>query len=686
LKVLKGKTMMNKNYYPRAAVSIILAVWCMAALSGCVETFDLSTGDVFDDPDQGIMTKKTADKIFNWVSNGNLATITRFKDAENLRRYLAGTAGRAAAADPSKFVIATIDAKPVTKIDSGAFSPDKGAADLSTVVDTLRLPESVTVINKTAFTGIKGALILEIPKALLDKLDAETLQAITESLTVKPISGDEDPPLSPENRVITLADIRGVEAPAVKGVPVTVIEETEQYTGTVSWSDSPVIFEANWSYTATIRLTPKTGYTLQGVKANFFKVAGAEASHNANSGVIKAAFPRTPLPVDSLAALNGALPHIEAGDILLLTSSFYEEANFSGKPLIIHGAAEDNRIPYTIQGLGKDGLPLIVGILLANDNITLKDIRFQILDSALGVDNSLISNNYCSAITIARADGGDPSNPPGFLSGNQLPCKNVTVDNCTVNFTGTSTSLFTGGIYAAQAANGTANLYQPEGVFIKNTSVTVTGKGTQAVQALLIPPTVGVTDTVLTARGGNGSIYSPASAIFIDGVIASSTAQSIAPMTGNILKGDTFDFWIKTPSVSETNNDLNGVGAGPINMAALGFGTGQPDKRWSFNTADNQNNNYFKLLQSLKSQCSEDGRVGYGRIFVGMRIGSAEDGIEEKYEIQGGRITAIDYWGYRNTADGSGYDTTQADIYGRIGGNGKYHNNRDTEMVNKPYQ
>jgi len=51
-------------------------------------------------------------------------------------------------------------------------------------------------------------------------------------------------------------------------------------------------FNARTHYTATITLTPKTGYTLEGVAANFFTVAGAApVSNSANSGIITAEFP-----------------------------------------------------------------------------------------------------------------------------------------------------------------------------------------------------------------------------------------------------------------------------------------------------------------------------------------------------------------------------------------------------------
>ena len=93
---------------------------------------------------------------------------------------------------------------------------------------------------------------------------------------------------------VTTPDIAGVTAPAAGAAPVTAITECPQYTGTVSWSDSPDTFDYNKAYTATITLTPKAGYKLAGVAANFFTVAGATSVSNAaDSGVITAVFPET---------------------------------------------------------------------------------------------------------------------------------------------------------------------------------------------------------------------------------------------------------------------------------------------------------------------------------------------------------------------------------------------------------
>ncbi len=100
--------------------------------------------------------------------------------------------------------------------------------------------------------------------------------------------------------VIDIAAISGVTAPVVGQAPVTSITATEQYSGSVSWTPAvSTYFNANTAYTATITLTPKAGYTLAGVAANFFTVAGASpVSNAAGSGVITAAFPATgSLPV-----------------------------------------------------------------------------------------------------------------------------------------------------------------------------------------------------------------------------------------------------------------------------------------------------------------------------------------------------------------------------------------------------
>jgi uncharacterized repeat protein (TIGR02543 family) len=107
---------------------------------------------------------------------------------------------------------------------------------------------------------------------------------------------------------VTAAAIAGVTAPATGGTPVTAITETAQYSGTVTWSPAvSETFAPATQYTATITLTTKGDYVLQGVAANFFTVAGADVTNAANSGVITAVFPATePSPFEYIITRSDA--------------------------------------------------------------------------------------------------------------------------------------------------------------------------------------------------------------------------------------------------------------------------------------------------------------------------------------------------------------------------------------------
>jgi len=126
--------------------------------------------------------------------------------------------------------------------------------------------------------------------------------------------------------VIDIAAIQGLAIPATTETPVKTITANAQYSGTVTWSPNHPTFAASTAYTATITLTAKEGYTLQGVAANFFTVAGALlTSNNANSGIITAIFPVTttinsntdPINISSVnisitAPVKGAAPSTTA--------------------------------------------------------------------------------------------------------------------------------------------------------------------------------------------------------------------------------------------------------------------------------------------------------------------------------------------------------------------------------------
>ena len=85
-------------------------------------------------------------------------------------------------------------------------------------------------------------------------------------------------------------------APVKNATPQTSIE-TDEYTATVEWSpEIPTdgTFAKSTEYTATITITPKQNYTVDGIAENGYRLDGATTVENAaNSNVVKAVFPKT---------------------------------------------------------------------------------------------------------------------------------------------------------------------------------------------------------------------------------------------------------------------------------------------------------------------------------------------------------------------------------------------------------
>jgi len=164
--------------------------------------------------------------------------------------------------------------------------------------------------------------------------------------------GDDDKP------AVNIATIQGVIAPVTGATPVTTITENEQYSGTVTWSPSHPTFAADTQYTATITLTPKNGYTLQGVAANFFTVAGATATNAANSGVITAVFAQASevLTVTNTTEWNNACNYIAtSGNGIYSTPKAYT-IMVSGDiavPVVTQTFGSVSNIAVTLQGNGK---------------------------------------------------------------------------------------------------------------------------------------------------------------------------------------------------------------------------------------------------------------------------------------------------------------------------------------------
>mgnify|MGYP000130876376 FL=1 len=157
-------------------------------------------------------------------------------------------------------------------------------SDSSTVNTQAVVAAALTIVNTTVAAPDKSKNV-----AGFTEITISAVTAPSRELTVA-IFGLEEA----ERVTVTEPAIGGVTAPVVGETPVTAITEGKQFTGAVTWSPKVSTFAASTVYTATITLTPKVGYKLDGVAANFFTVAGATSvSNGANSGVVTAVFPAT---------------------------------------------------------------------------------------------------------------------------------------------------------------------------------------------------------------------------------------------------------------------------------------------------------------------------------------------------------------------------------------------------------
>ena len=157
-------------------------------------------------------------------------------------------------------------------------------SDSSTVNTQAVVAAALTIVNTAVYAPNK-----DTNTAGYTLITISAVTAPSRELTVA-IFGLEEA----ERVTVTEPAIGGVTVPVVGETPVTAITEGKQFTGTVTWSPEVSTFAASTVYTATITLTPKVGYKLDGVAASFFTVAGATSvSNEANSGVVTAVFPAT---------------------------------------------------------------------------------------------------------------------------------------------------------------------------------------------------------------------------------------------------------------------------------------------------------------------------------------------------------------------------------------------------------
>jgi hypothetical protein len=608
-----------------------------------------------DNPAEGIMSKETASKVFKWENVSGGVEIVEFLSTGALKQYLTTTV-RAAELD-IPLVIKKIDGKPVIAIRDRAFKATDSegnydpARDITLVVGKVELPPTIESLGEDLFEGAAGPVELAIPPEITENpaIDLETAVGDAEVTVVDSETGDavelksppvdiEEPgdpnvlPGAPAPVTVNLGTITGLEGPGANGsiVGATIITST-QFTGTVTWNPalSGGVFDAGKLYTATITLTPKSGYTFGGVGANFFTVGGAKTTNAANSGVVTAVFPG--IRADDVSSLNSAVTAAKdysgGGAVIYLSSAFYSAA---GTVIVVDAGSTDNSVPYTIKGTGKNsGDTLSVGIFLANDNVSLEGVQISITDSTKAAPTNW---SYGAGISIARsANGFTP------LAGADMASKNVTVKDSSISFVGNGSGSYpwVSGIYLS-ASSGVPST----NITITGNTIDVTGYGGYAAQAIGVAryvPSIVINGNNLTScnTASTDAWDAPASALYMNIDPRNISDGDTPNISGNTLSG-TFDFYVAIRSV--------GNYVGIPSLFSNNFGTA--NSTWvGTNTTDT--GLYKKLFDALLPQARSN---GYGLFYMifSSDLGGGGNGKElalEQYEITSGKVTAIDYWG-----------------------------------------
>jgi hypothetical protein len=321
----------------------------------------------------------------------------------------------------------------------------------------------------------------------------------------------------------------------------------------------------------------------------------------------------------------------------------------------------ENRIPYTIrgQGIGAGDTPLNVGIWLANDNITLENVKFNIATAAgtIGDDkdtgvvpkDAFATSIYNAAVMIGRRDDSNKAGTTvDLLAHNYADVWYVTVRNCIVNITGGTG--FTAGIWVMGRY-----------VTIEGNIVTAKGSGTSSVQALGFMrwnSGLVVRNNDLKAEysswrnpAGGNTWNAPASSIFINMIFELAQPYSGWSISNNKLYCDydntpngplsCFSFFVNSaipivPGDRSGVKDMRDNNFGSSSSTWVTYPRPNPDTR----------SDARRIIDALIYDNINTRSAGKGFGTVTLVLDSGWDGLNEGYTITNGRISNITHWGY----------------------------------------
>lgn len=395
--------------------------------------------------------------------------------------------------------------------------------------------------------------------------------------------------------VISVAAIGGVTAPVTGATPVTTVTAANGYTGSVSWSGSPVLFAPTTTYTATITLNANTGYTLTGVTANFFNVAGSTSvAHSANSGVITVIFPATAIG-PATKALMSVQPSGAVNATVFTTQPIVHVTDASGNTIAsFTGSVVASVFPASGTLSGTKTVTAVAGVAtFTNLSITTAG-SYSILFTPTALTGVRSDTFTVSAFgTAARLGITRAAGPSAITSGVSFTTQpQIAIRDASNNTVTSSTAVVTatvsagGTLVGAESATATAGVATFSNLALTGTpgstytiTYSVSGLETTTANTYLSQSCDGTSFTCAVGDigPGGGKIFYYSSVAFLCGATHSSSCHYLeaAPKGWNTERAgaDPIRTWAQSSPVNYTTTVVGSSGATETATAsAIGWG------------------------------------------------------------------------------------------------------------------
>ena len=284
-------------------------------------------------------------------------------------------------------------------------------------------PAAINLVDIAAnpdFDDVASIVCSTIQAGEDSTVSAAVLQAVEDFLN--PPEPAPSPEPTPSPITINIAAIPGVTVPEVGATPVTTITATAQYTGTVAWTPTDDPFVGSTAYTATITLTPKTGFTLTGVAANFFTVAGTSspATNVVDSGIVTAVFSETAAAVINIAAISGVtVPVAGENPVTAITATAQytgtvawvpTEDPFEGDKVYVATITLTAKTGFTLAGVAANFFTVAEATIVTNTTDSG-------VITAIFPETRAVGDSYGGGIIAYLLQSGDPGYDPNVYHG-----------------------------------------------------------------------------------------------------------------------------------------------------------------------------------------------------------------------------------------------------------------------------